>query len=186
MVNKAWPSFPIFVKGEIQKNPSLNVQYRGYQFPQFIELDGTYSAEFSSSGHGPFNYKTQRFLESSKFTVNESLDFCASHFRIDDNNCFCYFIQVPAWLAVTVDSESRVFFRFTHDLTVHDSDSVRTRFVLYHRFAFIDSDVSVIPESNNLFDPNTCIILIVDHNLLSNDWTIASNILTGFARFALD
>lgn len=184
MANKAWPNFPVFVKSEIQKKPSLNVQYRGYQFPKFVDVEGSYSGEFSSSGHGPFNFQTKQFLNSRKFTVNESLDFCATHYRIDDNRCFCYFIQIPAWLAIDADSSTKVYFRFTHDLTVHDSDLTRTRFILYHRFAFIDGEIPV--EECGVFDSNTCVTFIIDHNLVSDSWTISSSILTGFARFALD
>ena len=183
-MNKAWPSFPVYVKSEIQNNPSLNVQYRGYQFSKFVDVDGSYSGEFSSSGHGPFNSFTRQFLNIGKFSVNESLDFCASHYRIDNNCCFCYFVQIPAWLAVDVDSGTKVYFRFTYDLTVHDSDTARTRFILYHRFAFIDGELS--GQQHDVFDSNTCVTFIIDHNLLTDRWTLSSSVLTGFARFALD
>lgn len=187
-VCKAWPSFPEKVKTLLQKNPSLNIKFRGFQFPTFVDIGPQHQAEFNSNGYAPFDSKNNKFYFLETLNVDKYLDSSAKHFRFDENNsCFCYFVQIPSWLGIVVEKDLNSFFEFSKDVTCIDTESNRTRNVLYYRQTFSDElNENHDEECKTFCHENSCIMVAVDHNLFSDKWSISASLLTGYARYVLD
>lgn len=167
----------------VSKNPSCRVSLRTFQFYPVLVVDGSYSAELSTNGHGPVCLTTREFIESEVNNVDSSLDFCFSHlcWNQEANSAWAYALMIPAWLAVYTSPTSCCFFKSDTDQIASVSlDNCRTRFVFFFKFAFWSTDDKKNRARDDMINDKAKVMFTLEHNTVFDKWTLISRVLSGF------
>lgn len=166
----------------VSKNPTCQVSLRTFQFYPILVVDGAFSAEFGTNGHGPVCLTTRKFIESELNNVNSSLDFCSSHvcWNHAANRVWAYALMIPAWLAVYSDTVACGFFKFDSDrVTSVSMDNGCNRFVFFYKFAF-SSDGGKSCSGDAMINERAKVMFNLDHDTLLDKWFLNSKVLSGF------
>lgn len=180
---------PVFSKelgGLVLNNPTSPVAFRTFQFYPLLDIEQQHAAEFGTNGHGPVDLISRKFVEKEGVnnTCDASFDSCVNHCRIVDNgkakHIWAYMLMIPAWLAILTGAKECCFFKFkSNDVICADIDAFRTRFIVYYHFGLHSDERDSIETQIN---EETCIMIVVDHNLNSDSWSMHTKILTGYEK----
>lgn len=183
------PMYSKELGGIVMNNPSSPVSFRAFQFYPLLDIEQTHSAEFGTNGHGPVNLTSRQFVskEGVDNTCDASFDTCVNHCRIIEQPpsggrkfIWSYMLMIPAWLAVLTSAKDCCFFRFNRkDVICVDVDSCRTRFIIYYQFAFHSDEGNIF---DDMINDEAQIMLVVDHNVNSDTWSMYTKILSGFNK----
>lgn len=182
-LDKFYPRYPNEgLDHVVSQNPSCQVSLRTFQFYPVLIVDGAFSAEFSTNGHGPVCLTTRKFVESELNNVNSSLDFCYSHlcWSQQSNRVWAYATMIPAWLAVYSDTVACGFFKFdVNQITCVSLGNGCNRFVFFYKFAFSSEEGKKCTE-HALINGRAKVMFNLDHDTLVDKWFLNSKILSGF------